>query len=87
MNAEEQHGNVLRRPHGSPDRPRVAVVHIAFHQRQGVVLGTRELLSLHHPAIKHLGEERDVDLIKSIQSNPISRIFLCKQNEGSKNSR
>lgn len=54
VNAEEDHGHVLRGAHASLQGSGVAVIHIALVQRQRVVLGAGELLSFHHPAIKHL---------------------------------
>lgn len=54
VNAEEDHGHVLRGAHASPQGSWVAVIHIALVQGQRVVLGAGELLSFHHPAIKHL---------------------------------
>lgn len=54
VDAEKDHGHVLRGAHASPQGARVAVIHVALVQRQRVVLGAGELLSLHHPAIKHL---------------------------------
>lgn len=54
VNPEEDHGHVLGRAHTSPQRSRVAVIHVALVERQRVILGAGELLSLHHPAVKHL---------------------------------
>ncbi len=54
VNAKEDHGHVLRGAHASPRRSRVAEVHVAFVQRQRVILGAGELLAFHHPAVKHL---------------------------------
>lgn len=58
VDAEEDHGDVLRGAHASPRRAGVAVVHVALVQRQRVVLGAGELLSLHHPAVEHLHRDR-----------------------------
>jgi len=57
VDAEEDHGHVLGGAHASPQRARVAVVHVALVQRQRVVLGAGELLSLHHPAVEHLSRD------------------------------
>lgn len=54
VDAEKDHGHVLRGAHACPQRGRVAVIHVALVQRQRVVLGTGELLPFHHPAVKHL---------------------------------
>lgn len=58
VDAEEHHGDVLRGAHAPPRRAGVAVVHVALVQRQRVVLGAGELLSLHHPAVEHLHRDR-----------------------------
>lgn len=54
VHAEKDHGHVLRGAHAPPQRPRVTVIHVALVQRQRMILGAGELLSFHHPAIKHL---------------------------------
>lgn len=57
VDAEEDHGHVLRRAHASPQRARVAVIHVALVEGQWVILGAGELFSFHHPAVKHLGRD------------------------------
>lgn len=54
VDAEKDHGHVLRGAHASPQRPRVTVIHVALVQGQRMILGAWELLSFHYPAIKHL---------------------------------
>ena len=54
LDTEEDHGHVPRGAHGSPGRARLPVVHIALLQRQRVVLGTAQLLPLHHPPVTPL---------------------------------
>lgn len=54
VDAEEDHGHVLRGAHASPRRSRVAVIHVALVQGQRVILRAGELVPLHHPAVKHL---------------------------------
>lgn len=54
VNAEEDHGHVLRRAHTFPQRSRVAVIHIALEQRQWVIVGAGKLFPFHHPAVEHL---------------------------------
>lgn len=54
VDAEKDHGHVLRGAHAAPQRPRVAVIHVALVQGQRMILGAWELLSFHYPAIKHL---------------------------------
>lgn len=54
VDAEKDHGHILRGAHASPQRARVTVIHVTLVQRQRVILGAGERLSFHHPAIKHL---------------------------------
>ena len=62
-NVEEEHEDVLRGAHAGPPGQlvRVAVVHVALVQRQGVVLETWEPLALHHPTVKHLSHTHAVN--------------------------
>lgn len=59
VDAEEDHGNILRGAPSAVWHARVAVIHVALSKWQRVVLVTGELLSLHHPAIKHLYEQTE----------------------------
>lgn len=54
VNAEEDHGDVLRGAAAGSWHWRGAVVCVALVQRELVVSTTGELLTLQNPAIKHL---------------------------------
>lgn len=58
VNAEEDHGDVLRRAACGSCCCGGAVVCVALVQREQVVLTAGELLSLQNPAVKHLLEEK-----------------------------
>lgn len=57
VNAEEDHGDVLRRAADGSRCCGGAVVCVALVERERVVLPARELLSFENPAVKHLQEE------------------------------
>lgn len=57
VNAEEDHGDVLRGAAGGPGTLGGAVVGVALVERQRMVLPAGELLPLQNPAVKYLPEE------------------------------
>lgn len=54
VNAEEDHGHILRWAHASFRCSWVAVIHVTLMHWQWMVLEAGELLPFQHPAIKHL---------------------------------
>lgn len=57
VNAEEDHGDVLRGAAGGPGALGGAVVGVALVERQRMVLPAGELLPLQNPAVKDLPGE------------------------------
>lgn len=57
VNAEEDHGDVLRGAAGGPGALGGAVVGVALVERQRMVLPAGELLPLQNPAVKDLAGE------------------------------